>query len=434
MGRANQAARQRGVALFLSLIMLLVLTVLGISSFHNSHIQERSAGNARLQSVAFEAAAAGATNAINFFNDHADMAPDELCGSLGHDGWENPTEWVDMGTVGEASLKQRMYCLADEYPDDEGGRPARSQLFVLSRGEVISGGQVVALRDIEVRLDRGATGAPGDGCGALCFPSCNPGTMNFPNSNSFQVDGDGGYAITGGCDDMTDAIDDAVTDNRIGNYIGGLGTTGPGSPWDTPANVEYFRQEIMTAAQEAHATPGICQTGCYYPGDHADNSNSAYGSVGDEQITYIHGDASFGGNISGAGIMFVNGNLSWAGTPNFQGLIVTLGGTFTITGGGHGGDHGGSVVILNQPDDPLAMGAEFEPSGFENEGGGEALYQYDCGALQSAQNLLDDDGQGMWSPECSDAGSIWAESPTETIIASWRENIGWREEFFGSED
>jgi len=428
MSIPSRFSHERGVALFLGLIMLLVLTVLGISSFQNSHMQERSAGNARLQSVAFEAAAAGATNAINFFNSQTETAPDQLCGSLGHVGWENPTDWVGQGSIGEATLRQRMYCLADEYPDADGGRPTRSQLFVLSRGEVSTGGQVVAQRDIEVRLDVGAVGTPGDGCGAICFPSCTPGGMNFPTSNAFQVDGNGGFAITGGCDAMTQAIDDAIRDNRIGNYDGGLGTTGPGSPWDTPANAELFRLNVLAAAQAAQAA-GTCQTWCYSAGNVNMSGSNDFGTVADPQITYIQGDASFGGNISGAGIMFVNGSLSWNGTPDFQGLIVTLGGSFTIDGGGDGGDHGGSVVILNHPDGGVG---EFGESYFNNNGGGNALYQYDCAALQAAQALMDEAGQGLWSPECSDAGSIWDESPTTTIIASWRENIGWREEFFGS--
>ncbi len=425
-------SRQQGVALFLGLVMLMILTVLGISSFQNSHIQERSAGNARLQSVAFEAAAAGATDALNFFDVNRDMAPDELCGSLGHEGWENPTAWVTMGSIGDATLRQRMYCLADEYPDAGGGRPARSQFFVLSRGEISSGGEVVAQRDIEVRIDRGQNGEPGDGCGALCFPSCNPGTMNFPNSNTFQVDGEDGFAITAGCPAMQLAIDEGIRDSRIGNYVGGIGSTTPGSPWDSPANMELFRLEIQAVAQAMHAIPGQCQTGCYYPAGHTDMGNNSYGSVGDEQITYIDGDAAFGGGISGAGIILVNGNLAWNGTPNFQGLIIVLGGTYTMDGGGIGGDHGGSVVVLDHP--PGGIG-DFGPSSFDNTGGGNALFQYDCAALEAARSALglwSSTGYGMWNPECNSVPSIWESTPTEIIIASWRENIGWREEFFGS--
>lgn len=434
-------SRERGVAVLLSLIILLILTMLGISAFHNSHIQERSAGNMRLQSVAFEAAAAGANNAINFFADNKGTSPDALCGTLDHVGWESPTAWVDMGMVGEARLKQRMYCLADEYPiegvcEEEAldCRPARSQLFVLSRGEVTSGQGdaevVVAQRDVEIRLDIGGGGGLGDGCGALCFPGCNPGDYNFPNSNAFQVDGNGGPAITGACQDMADEILDGIKNNRIGNYIGGIANAAPGAPWDTPALVEQFRSHVASITQAAQAAGG-CQTYCYQAGSAYEFGNPAFGTVGNPQITYINGDAYMGGNVSGAGIMFVNGDLAWNGTPNFKGLIVTLGGTFTIDGGGTGGDHAGSVVILNQPGNGVG---NFGASNFDNTGGGTALYRFDCDVLWAAWEELDAAGRAMWSPDCNTApGSPYAAGPSELIIASWRENIGWREDFFGSD-
>ena len=430
-----KATRQSGVAVLLSLIILLVLTILGISAFQNSHIQERSAGNMRLQSVAFEAAAAGAANSINFFDANREAGDDQQCGELGHDGWDDATAWVEMGTVGQATLKQRLYCLADQYPDEEGGRPARSQLFVLSRGEVISGtgdsAVVVAQRDIEVRLDVGGGGTTnGDGCGAICFPSCNPGDFDFPNSNVFQVDGNGGPAVTGGCQAMTDEILDGIKNSRIGNYIGGIETTGVGAPWDSPETTELFRENIEQTAINAQGAGG-CMTYCYRAGSAYEFGNSQFGTSANPQITYIGGNAYMGGNITGAGIMFVNGNLAWNGTPQFEGLIVTLGGTFTIDGGGHGGDHAGSVVILNQPGNGVG---NFGQSNFDNTGGGNALYKFDCDALWAAWDELDATGQALWSPQCAAAaGSPFGAGPGELVIASWRENIGWREEFFGSD-
>ncbi|WP_191621174.1 PilX N-terminal domain-containing pilus assembly protein [Marinihelvus fidelis] len=437
-------ARQQGMVLLLGLLLLLTLTILGVSSFQNANLQERSASNARLQSVAFEAAAAGAASSINFFDAQRDTTPDDQCGALDHVGWADATDWVDVGSVGDATLKQRMYCLADTYPcvgeSCVEARPARSQLFVLSRGEITSGGEVVAQRDIEVRLAVLGDGPPigGDGCGAICLPSCEPGEdMEFPNSNAFRVDGNGGPAITGGCDEMTEAIDDAVRDNRIGNYIGGIATAAPGAPWDTPENVSAFSDNLAAYAQAEQAINGNCQTLCYHEGNYSDSGNNDYGTNEDPQITYIDGDASFGGNVSGAGILFVTGTLSWNGTPNFNGLMVTLGGTFHIDGGGQGGNFGGSVVILGTD------GSAFTESDFQNTGGGTGDYVYDCPALLAARDMLDsagflNDGNGdpMWSPECDESGTgtPW-EVPLESIgVASWRENVGWREEFFGADD
>lgn len=431
--------KQQGVALVLSLLLLFVLVVLGVAGFSNTHIQERSAGNARLQTLAFEAASAGANNAINFFDANQDLGADELCGATGHEGWEDATEWVSMGSVGSdaqsATLRQRLYCLADVYPcsaeeEDDGlctseDRPPRSQLFVHSRGEVTIDGDVVAQRDVEVRLEVGNPGGgPGDGCTAICFPECNIGNVSFPTSNAFQVDGNGEPAITAGCQSAADEIRAAIRNNRIGNYDGGIEFASPGAPWDSVSDVEAFRANLQATAIAAQAA-GTCQSSCYSAGALNNNGNTAYGTVGDPQITYINGNASFGGSISGAGMLVVNGNLSWNGTPNFDGLIVVLGGTFNVVGGGTGGDFGGSLVLLNATG---AIGDEFGAANANFTGGGTALYRFDCSALWAAHDLLNEAGQEMWSPEC-DVGpaNVFQAGPDELVIASWRENIGWRE-------
>ncbi len=436
---------QQGIALMLALLLLFVMVVLGVAGFSTTQMQERGAGNVRLQAKAFERASAGANDAINFFDDHHDLGPDQLCGSIGHIGWDGPTDWVNRGAIDDVFLQQRMYCLAVKYPctaaEEAAGvctqddRPVRSQLFVHSRGYVTDNGEfdgeIVAQRDVEVRLAVGSTGGAGDGCGAMCFPACSTKTLNFPNSNDFTVDGSGGPAITAGCQSVADSIRSALGSNPKGNYIGGIAATTPGAPWDSPAKTEQFRQNLELAAQLAQSA-GNCQTGCYYPSglniSGGGKSTNIFGTPDHPQITYVEGNASFGGNVSGAGILVVNGNLSWNGTPNFKGLILVLGGSFNIDGGGHGGDHGGSVILLNNLG---AVGDQFGPASFSNTGGGRANYTFSCSALWAAHDLLDGAGQGMWSPECDTAPqNPYEATPDELIIASWRENIGWREATF----
>lgn len=52
------AARQHGTVLVVSLIMLLLLTMLGLSSMRGTTLEERMAGNMRDQNLAFQAAEA----------------------------------------------------------------------------------------------------------------------------------------------------------------------------------------------------------------------------------------------------------------------------------------------------------------------------------------------------------------------------------------
>jgi type IV pilus assembly protein PilX len=51
--------RQHGAALMLALVLLLMMTILGVSAMHTTNLQERMAGNMRDRGVAFEAAEAG---------------------------------------------------------------------------------------------------------------------------------------------------------------------------------------------------------------------------------------------------------------------------------------------------------------------------------------------------------------------------------------
>ncbi|MBV1879782.1 MAG: hypothetical protein KUG79_19220 [Pseudomonadales bacterium] len=55
-GSISLARSQRGIVLFMSLVMLLIITVLGISSVQTTSLQERMARNARDSNLAFQAA------------------------------------------------------------------------------------------------------------------------------------------------------------------------------------------------------------------------------------------------------------------------------------------------------------------------------------------------------------------------------------------
>lgn len=57
---------QRGSALLVSLVFLLLLTMIGISSIQDSTLQERMAGNNRDREVAFQAAEAGLRTAERY--------------------------------------------------------------------------------------------------------------------------------------------------------------------------------------------------------------------------------------------------------------------------------------------------------------------------------------------------------------------------------
>ena len=66
---------QRGAALVVSLIMLLLLTILGISGMQSTVFEERMAGNARDANTAFQAAEAALRDAEDYLNNNAAIGP-----------------------------------------------------------------------------------------------------------------------------------------------------------------------------------------------------------------------------------------------------------------------------------------------------------------------------------------------------------------------
>jgi len=74
---------QQGAVLIISMIMLLLLTILGIASMRNTGLEERMAGNARDNHLAFEAAEAALIDAERFLDTVAVTGPFDLTGNDG---------------------------------------------------------------------------------------------------------------------------------------------------------------------------------------------------------------------------------------------------------------------------------------------------------------------------------------------------------------
>lgn len=454
---------QKGVALVVALLLLLTMTIIGVGTFAGTHMQERMAGNAYLQSQAFEAASVGVASSLSLLSSLP--AP---CNASTQNEWFG--DWTEPVVFGSANLRQRVYCLPFFVSDDLTS-PTGFELFVLNRGEVVINGQVVAQRDVEVRVGRfgGAANDPCNGA-AMCFPrqpdwpidpDCgSPGDSGFCacafpgrganstnpfngfDSNSFSVIGqplgdiDNGPAIAfspnlrrayecnvtnGRTADECEATDNQGRCARLGNYVGGFETVEEFlPPWSDASTAFQFVNEL-------------------------------YNNRDDAGITYVEGDHSMGGNTGGSGILVVEGALEWNGTPQFDGLIIALGGTFNVAGGGQGGDGAGSVVVANLtpkpsevaagPTNPPSFAEEFE---MDFSGGGNAEYAFGCLELWSAWEGLGNGVRGgdpanfslaqqLWSPNCDPEGG----NPAGTTdgIVSWRENIGWRtEDFAGAAD
>lgn len=164
--------------------------------------------------------------------------------------------------------------------------------------------------------------------------------------------------------------------DRSGNYTGSPGGS---------ANVSTsLTNGGLTTVQGLQAlvntvTSGALAANIYNnAGGSAITSLTNTGSTGAPVTNVVTGDASLS-SFSGAGILLVEGNLSFSGKPNFDGLILVIGkGSLSFSGGGNGVIDG-AVLVANLYDSGghlITSGAPGEPNiGFS--GGGSMTVQYD---------------------------------------------------------
>ena len=101
---------QHGAVLIISMIILLLLTILGVTSMRTTQLEERMAGNARDRHVAFEAAEAALVDAEQFVQTIVTKNPFDTDGSDGL--------YEDSSAIGRI----------EEYVDWSGGSPAQGYL------------------------------------------------------------------------------------------------------------------------------------------------------------------------------------------------------------------------------------------------------------------------------------------------------------------
>ena len=113
MMRRYNTKQQQGSALIVSLSILLVLTVLGISSMSTTALQERMSGNARDSEVAFEAAEAGLRAGETYINTLTDPTLPSFNGTNGlfavnptqTYAWQTSANW---STAAQASFSMHV--------------------------------------------------------------------------------------------------------------------------------------------------------------------------------------------------------------------------------------------------------------------------------------------------------------------------------------
>jgi len=439
-----------GFVLVLALLLLLIMTIIGISLMSGSQMQERMAGNARLQALAFEGATAGAANAIDFVGVVNTLAPEELklvCGDSDRDAFEKlwldngsprPTQWIDRGVLAEVSgatvhIRNRLYCLW-EGNDDQG----RSQLYVESKGMVTTAGtgiDPIAIRNVEVRVVSGRDGALGDPTCSIQTACLGPSDSSYdplsafnpPRSRASFVGGDTGHAICACNENAKNRIISEIRENRNENFtgVGGEGALAIGeTKGSEPFNdLSAFLAFINALSQIAF------EEGTFVDGN--------YNTLGMDEVRFINGNLEASGSISGSGILVVTGDINLSGNFRYDGMIIGMGELLALRGSG-GRDFGVRGTVIAAPIAGWGTDAgpnlrdgvnlSFHETGpGSGAGGGGSSYAFDCDALLNSENLLrtlqgtDADGESIWGDRL-----IWADPSDNDRVLDYydRERLG----------
>lgn len=115
------------------------------------------------------------------------------------------------------------------------------------------------------------------------------------------------------------------------------------------------------------------------------------GSTSSPTFTFVNGNCTLDG---GAGLLIVTGDLILNGNPNFNGVILVLGGGTVNRNGGGNGNILGSIYVASfarsWPASENGQPHNFRAPVFNTSGGGNSDLRYDSVWVQSAKDALGD--------------------------------------------
>lgn len=409
--RRSSAKRQQGAALATGLILMLALSITGVTVISQSVQDEKMTGNQKQSTDAFLAAEAGVNQAKVEWSGGA--------GALTGDEW---TDWLRGSSPAcDGYLTSDFDDDANAWFTDSFGDHGRYEVYVQACDATNGTTTLVSVGKNET--DTGVArilmatlsgGVRGGGLGGAINFNGPVGAFDAANSNSYKVDGQGGTAVGASADADRDAIEsDIEGKGRLDNYDGGINTVDYPAPWRSAEDMRLFVESIRGNA------------------DYVGSDSSQVDTSGNWSSQVITGDANvdFTGSTSGSGVLVVEGDLTFSGTPSWDGLIVVLGGDVNTSGGGNGGLNG-SMFVANM--DTPATGEWAFRSGASNftvSGGGTADYVYDCDSLIKARGLLNADAKSQWVMDENCQGH-WGDSSDPVVSdfygTEWNE-LDWEE-------
>ncbi|HEX8070409.1 MAG TPA: hypothetical protein VF546_10690 [Pyrinomonadaceae bacterium] len=191
---------------------------------------------------------------------------------------------------------------------------------------------------------------------------------------------------------MTASIGEANTglkkpETVTGPKIGILDDPNPPAPY-IPVDLPSWLQTADNARAYLNELETIARAqGRYFKTSGTITSNS--GTAANPLLTFVDGNCDLDG---GAGFLVVTGNLNMSGNPNFDGVVLVLGGGTVTRDGGGTGTYNGAMVVARfartWPTSENGLPHPFLAPTFNTNGGGDSNFQYNSTAVQRALNSL----------------------------------------------
>lgn len=354
--------RQAGAVLLIGMIFLLILVVGGVALMNTSAQNEKATGNSKRSTDAFMAAEGGMQAVITNLDDRGlddvdvpawfrytcvdGVLVDDAGGEYDPDDSDMPAYMAKTGFQG-GSTYQVSY--RGQCETKKGTADGMGSLRLVSEGR-----QGNSEREIHFNLGRGEASWP-----AVFVnedpdnPYCN---FDFGPSVAYEYDGKGGPAISTNSSTCRNSIADS--DGGSGQLKGGVAVNNPAPDFTSPAGLERFYSELQasSATQKVRAAgkkgkglePIDLNDGkLLTDGGAAVELGVPGGTASDMRTVIVHGDVLMKGSLNGSGVLVITGTANFSGTPNWDGLIVVLGGQVSISGGGTKNGLGGSLIVSN---------------------------------------------------------------------------------------
>jgi Tfp pilus assembly protein PilX len=397
---------EKGIALLLSLLLLVVFGVLGVGLLTVANIETTIADNYKINTQVLYVAEAGIDHARETLRASANTLTQNLTTAAGGDAVLSTSR--DLATLTSADVP---FVTNAAFTDLSGRNQGQYTVFIKNDAAdgptsptdnndtvtLLSFGRFRnAIKIVETDVRRGAIPELPAAL-TLDGPLAN---FDSSGSNIFDIDGnDGGtppgpqqsaVGVISPADDTTVTNDILGPPDRSANYVGSGGSP---SVNDVEA---VLAPELVTTAGLEQVVADIASyaTATYNPAFNGSQSLGNVGAANNQQVVVVNGDCVFGPG-AGYGTLVVRGNLTFNGNFTWNGLILVIGqGVMNWNGGAQGEILGAMLVAASRgmprtstdPVGPVLANRGPIVANF-NGGGGNGIH-YNTQALRDANRGL----------------------------------------------